>query len=93
MVLVLTRKKGEALVIGDDIKIVILSVSGDSVKVGIEAPRDVKILRAELVEAVKDINVKASKIHMPPSIIKRGGQEPSPLFGKLTVKANRKDGD
>lgn len=93
MVLVLTRKKGEALVIGDNIKIVILSVSGDSVKVGIEAPRDVKILRSELVEAVKDINVMASKASMPPSIMKKGGQKPSPIFGNLTVKANRREDD
>ncbi|UZN23349.1 carbon storage regulator CsrA [bacterium 3DAC] len=87
--LVLTRKKGEAIVIGDNIKIVVVSVSGDSVKIGIEAPADVKILRAELLEAVKDINVVAAKT-MPHVKVKKGGEKPS-ILTDLTIKAKRKD--
>jgi len=88
-VLVLTRKKGEAIVIGDNIKIVVVSVSGDSVKIGIEAPSDVKILRAELLEAVKDINVVASKA-IPHVKMKKGGTKPS-ILTDLTIKAQRKE--
>ena len=48
LVLVLTRRIGERLLIGDDIVIQILSRSGDYVKIGIDAPEDVVILREEL---------------------------------------------
>lgn len=46
--LALSRKPGEAIKIGGDVTLVIVSVKGDTVTVGIEAPREVKILRGEL---------------------------------------------
>ncbi len=46
--LVLSRKPGEKLIIGDNITLTILEVIGNRVRVGIEAPGDVRILRAEL---------------------------------------------
>lgn len=46
--LVLHRKPGESLLIGGDIVITVLEVRGDKVRIGIEAPRDVKVLRDEL---------------------------------------------
>ncbi len=49
--LVLQRKKGETLLIGDTIKLSIVDVGADGVKIAIEAPQDVKILREELIEA------------------------------------------
>ena len=58
--LVLTRKQGETILIGDDIKITVVAVNGDAVRIGIEAPKHVKILRAELVEAVSQINQLAA---------------------------------
>ncbi len=88
--LVLTRKKGQAIVIGENIKIVIVSVGGDSVKIGIEAPNDIKILRAELVEAVRDINMVASK-KMPQIKVKKEGVKPSQLTN-VTIKARRHQG-
>jgi len=48
--LVLSRKEGERLVIGDNITLVISKVVGNRVTIGIEAPKDVKVMRAELVE-------------------------------------------
>jgi len=48
--LVLTRKKGQALLIGDDIVITVLEVKGNQVKVGIKAPIDTLVLRDELVK-------------------------------------------
>ena len=47
--LVLSRKEGEKLVIGDNITLVVSKISGNRVTVGIEAPADVKIFRGELV--------------------------------------------
>ena len=46
--LVLSRKEGERIVIGDNITLVISKVSGNRVTIGIEAPRDVKVVRGEL---------------------------------------------
>jgi carbon storage regulator len=50
--LVLTRKPNQAIVIGDDIRIVIVSVDRDQVRLGIEAPREVTVHRAEVYEEI-----------------------------------------
>ena len=60
--LIITRKKGESLMIGDDIEIVISKIDDGSVKIGIEAPKNVTILRKELYEEVELENKEASKI-------------------------------
>jgi len=46
--LVLSRKKNESIVISDNIRIEVLKVSGNTVRIGIQAPREVKVLRGEL---------------------------------------------
>ena len=58
--LVLTRKQGEKILIGDDIVITILDVRGDSIRIGIDAPRGVGIQRDEVVRAVTEANIAAS---------------------------------
>ncbi|WP_349669165.1 carbon storage regulator [Lacrimispora sp.] len=50
--LILQRKKEQALNIGDNISITVLEIGNDWVKLAIDAPRDISILRSELVEAV-----------------------------------------
>ncbi len=47
--LVLTRRPDEKLIIGDDITITIISVKGNQVRIGIDAPKNLKCLRAEIV--------------------------------------------
>lgn len=59
--LVLTRKRGERILIGDDIVVTVMDVKGDSVRIGIEAPSGVRIHRAEVVEAVSEANVAAAE--------------------------------
>ena len=59
--LVLSRKPGEAIRIGDDIEILIIEVRGDTVRIGIEAPRSVDIFRKELLDQVQSANVEAAK--------------------------------
>ena len=49
--LVLTRKVGEYLLLGDQIKLCVVRIDGDEVRIGINAPRSIAILRGELVEA------------------------------------------
>ncbi len=51
--LVLTRKPNQAIVVGDDIRIVIVSVDRDQVRLGIEAPREVSVHRAEVYEEIQ----------------------------------------
>jgi len=58
--LVLTRKAGEKIVIGDDIVVTILDVRGDGIRIGIDAPRGVKIQREEVLLAVTEANVAAA---------------------------------
>lgn len=50
--LVLSRKKGESIVIGDDIVLTIVEVRGDKIRLGIEAPREVPVHRKEIRDAI-----------------------------------------
>ena len=61
--LVLSRKKGETLSIGENVTIEILSVEGDRVRIGIDAPREVRIFRKELLDETIDMNKAAT--HTP----------------------------
>lgn len=54
--LVITRKEGESLLIGDNIKINITKINDGSVKIAIDAPKDMTILRSELVKAIEEEN-------------------------------------
>jgi carbon storage regulator len=57
--LVLSRRVGEKLLIGDDIVVTIIDTRGDGVRIGIEAPRSTRVNRAEVVEAVTASNIAA----------------------------------
>ena len=58
--LVLTRKLGEVIKIGDRIKVVVVSVEGGSVKLGIEAPDEIPVHREEVYEKIASENREAS---------------------------------
>ncbi|HEX9089681.1 MAG TPA: carbon storage regulator CsrA [Arthrobacter sp.] len=58
--LVLTRKFGEQIMIGDDIILTIMETSGGAVKIGIEAPRGLRISRAEVLAAITAENQAAA---------------------------------
>jgi len=62
--LVLTRKLGEKIQIGDDISIVIMEVKGKQVKLGIEAPSNIKVHRQEIYQKIQDENIRASNIEI-----------------------------
>ena len=50
--LVLTRKPGEKIFIGDNISLTVVEVKGDSVRIAVDAPREIKIYRGEIYEAI-----------------------------------------
>ncbi len=54
--LVLTRRLGEAITINDDIKIIVVEIDGNQVKLGIEAPRNIEIYREELYKKIKKVS-------------------------------------
>jgi len=57
--LVLKRKVGEVVRIGNDIELHVLAVEGDVIKLGFEAPRHIQIMRSELYDAIRAENIQA----------------------------------
>lgn len=66
--LILTRKKDEAIRLGEDIRIVLVQIKGGQVRIGIECPSSIRVLREELYEAVRQENLKA--LSSNPSLVK-----------------------
>lgn len=62
--LVLSRKAGDTIKIADNIEVKILEVKGDTVRVGIEAPKSVDIVRGELIQSIKDTNAESLTLDM-----------------------------
>ncbi|MGP4077718.1 carbon storage regulator CsrA [Halobacillus sp. K22] len=60
--LILNRKEGESIRIGDDVEIKIVSIEGGQVKVGIEAPRNVAIHRQEIYASIQEENTEAATL-------------------------------
>ncbi|MFN7252524.1 MAG: carbon storage regulator CsrA [Anaerobacillus sp.] len=58
--LVLSRKKDQSIMIGDDIEITVIAVEGDQIKLGINAPRSVEIQRKEIFLSIKEENASAA---------------------------------
>lgn len=60
--LVLSRKPGERIFIGDDIVITLVRVSGQTVRIGIKAPKEIKIMREELLEKTNEARVSVRDV-------------------------------
>ncbi|MBQ0003867.1 MAG: carbon storage regulator CsrA [Treponema sp.] len=60
--LILSRKIDEKIKIGDDITLTIIEIRGDQVKIGVEAPKNVKVFRQEVFNAIQSENKAASAI-------------------------------
>jgi carbon storage regulator len=58
--LVLTRRPGQSILVGDGVELVIVRIEGDRVVLGIEAPREVRVVRAELLHDVETEVAQAS---------------------------------
>jgi carbon storage regulator len=61
LMLVLTRKLNERIMIGDEIEITVVEIKGDAIKLGINAPKEIKVHRKEIYLAIQNENIDASK--------------------------------
>jgi len=59
--LVLSRKIGQTIIVGDDIEISIVDIQGDNIRIGINAPKNIKIFRKEVYEEIQAENQRASE--------------------------------
>ena len=67
--LILSRRKDESIVIDDRIEVAVVDIKGDQVKLGIKAPRDVKVYRLEVFKAIQEENRAAASVtttELPP---------------------------
>lgn len=92
--LVLTRKADEQILIGDDIKITLVRVRGNSVRVGIEAPRDVRVVRGELEKRdpldADDVEVTAREevFAHPEAQVRKPKRRPTNRFSDVKIEAD-----
>lgn len=69
--LVLARKKGESIIIGDDIELIVIGTEGDTVRLGIKAPKSIGVYRKEIYNAIQDANKEAMSTIVPASILRK----------------------
>lgn len=60
--LILTRKIGESLLVGDDVEITVLNIRGGQVKLGVKAPKDVSVHREEIYQRIKALGEQHQQI-------------------------------
>ena len=60
--LILTRKQGESVAIGDEIQVTVVEIQGKQVKLGVRAPREVAVHRQEIYEKIQQENIRASQV-------------------------------
>jgi len=68
-VLVLTRRTEEGIVIGDDVRILVLEIKGHQVKLGIEAPRTISVYREEIYRRIQEENRRAAQVSAQPGVL------------------------
>lgn len=84
--LILGRKKGEAIVIGDKVRITVQEIGSDGVKLAIDAPRDIRVLRSELQEAELENRQAAASFNAAKI-------ESLQIMSMLTAKGNKTEGE
>lgn len=69
--LVLTRKLNEGILIGDDVLVTVINIDKDKIRLGIEAPRNLRVIRKELVAEIGQENIMAAQSHYLPIDLKK----------------------
>ncbi|MEM8678065.1 MAG: carbon storage regulator [Planctomycetota bacterium] len=83
--LVLTRKQGEQIRIGDDVVLTVVRVKGQAIRLGIEAPQDVRVVRGELTMNVEPV----TSGEMASAIVELNASEPEPTRPEPTRASQR----
>jgi len=91
--LVLSRKKNETIMIGDDIEITVVDIQGDQVRLGIRAPKDVAVHRQEIYRAIEKANRQAAQADEDGLEAFRRIWETAGVNGKVHEESKRGDGD
>ena len=77
--LVLTRKPNQAIMIGDNVRIVVVAIDGEQVKLGIEAPREIPVHRSEVYDDIQRTNRAAAGEVASSTLGQKGGATPRPV--------------
>lgn len=67
--LILTRKIGESLLIGDDVEITVLSIRGSQVKLGVKAPKEISVHRKEIYQRIKALAEQQSDVETQAKLV------------------------
>jgi carbon storage regulator len=89
--LILSRKVNEKIMIGDDIAISIIEIKGDQIRVGVDAPRSVKVFRQEVLAEIKAANKAASESGRDlPALDLAAASSSAPMTAPFTNQPERK---
>jgi flagellar assembly factor FliW len=88
--LILTRKIGESILVGDDIRLVVLEIRGRQIRLGIEAPADVVVLREEIAQRLTDENRRAANFNFS-EVQQVIGSLPLEFTRRLPLRPTRPD--
>lgn len=80
--LILTRKLGESIQIGDEIRITFLNIKGKQIRIGIEAPEKIPVHREEVYRLIHEQNLQASHF----AKVMKGSDDLSNIWGRLSTK-------
>jgi carbon storage regulator len=80
--LILTRKLGESIQIGDEIRITFLNIKGKQIRIGIEAPEEVPVHREEVYRSIQEQNLQASQFVR----VMKGSDDLSNIWDRLSTK-------
>jgi len=83
--LILSRRINEKIMIGDDVSISIIEIRGDQVRIGVDAPRTVKVFRQEVFDSIKAENKAAAESKTVLPIVDFGAPNQEKAINKLTM--------